>query len=323
MQSAKHSQISDHEESKVILEEQKRSSEVREQSFGELHDDKLKALTVDITVAKGNELMMDRLLKSVNMVKEVLQSNLKLREQIQELNKRVEMQNAEIFCLQSEREEQRDRLDILSKMESNVIPSKKPSPEEKLKLQQRMSITDEILQLRREKHILEQRVHYLELENASIRTHIYPSNRRQPGTDDFEPVRSILNDHGTLVPIKRNITGSRMKRPLRLLYEQDVSPKLSNVRAEAKPSTLHAAAVHASGPGTEDGFRRGASTANKVAEHVRNRNANAEKQRSKRRIVLPREVEVEDAGGERDGSRMGNRASWRKNATSKKVHSNA
>ena len=266
-------------------------------------------LTEGIPVAKKNELIMDRLLENVNMVKEVLQSNLKLREQVQELNKKIEMMNAEIFYLQSDREEQKDRLEILSKMQNSLMLTKKLSAEDKIRFQQRMIITDEMLQLKKEKQMLEQRISYLEMENAYIRNNAYPTNRKQPGTDDFEPVRSFLNDSSILAPLKRNITGLHAKRPLRLVYEQDISPKIANIRTVENKSSC-------------EGLKRGASAANRPSDPIKNRNTSYEKGKSKR-CILPNTIErIEDISVERDGSRVGNRLSWKKNTGNKFIHSN-
>jgi hypothetical protein len=60
---------------------------------------------------------MDRLLQSVNMVKEVLQSNLHLRQQNLDLNLQVDQLNADVFHLQCENEEFREKYQIMAKFE--------------------------------------------------------------------------------------------------------------------------------------------------------------------------------------------------------------
>ena len=54
-----------------------------------------------------------RIIHTVNMMKEVLQGNLGLRETIQKQSELIDNQNAEIFQLQNENEDLRERLMIL------------------------------------------------------------------------------------------------------------------------------------------------------------------------------------------------------------------
>ena len=54
-----------------------------------------------------------RIIHTVNMMKEVLQGNLGLRETIQKQSELIDNQNAEIFQLQNENEDLRERLIIL------------------------------------------------------------------------------------------------------------------------------------------------------------------------------------------------------------------
>ena len=88
----------------IFVGESKKGEKLGETSFGELNtqSNKLNALTTGL-IEGDKERVMDRLLQSVNMVKEVLQSNLKLREQVQEMGQRLDQQNAELFHLQCHR----------------------------------------------------------------------------------------------------------------------------------------------------------------------------------------------------------------------------
>ena len=79
--------------------------------------------TKELHNKRKKEKMMDRLLKSGNMVKEVLQCNLQLREQIQELTQRLEVQNAELCSLQSENEEQKEKLQIIMSFDDPNLTS--------------------------------------------------------------------------------------------------------------------------------------------------------------------------------------------------------
>ena len=157
---------------------------------------KLNSITKDLPNESNKEKIMDRLLKSVNMVKEVLQSNLQLREQVQELTQRLEVQNAELCSLQSENEEQKEKLQIIMSFDDPNLTS-----EENEKKKQKINMAERILQLEKEKTMLQKRIDNLEIENTRIHTNKYIS---QPGTDDFEPVRSLVNDSNAqmLIPIK-------------------------------------------------------------------------------------------------------------------------
>ena len=54
-----------------------------------------------------------RIIQTVNMMKEVLQGNLGLRETIQKQSELIDEQNGEIFQLQNENEDLRERLQVL------------------------------------------------------------------------------------------------------------------------------------------------------------------------------------------------------------------
>jgi len=54
-----------------------------------------------------------RIIHTVNMMKEVLQGNLGLRETIQKQSELIDEQNGEIFQLQNENEDLRERLSVL------------------------------------------------------------------------------------------------------------------------------------------------------------------------------------------------------------------
>ena len=96
--------------------------------------------------------IIKRLLKSIGMVKKILQYNLQLREQIQDLKQEIAQQKTELFHLYCENEEQKDKILILTKMNTSQL-----------------NIVEEIHQLKKDKAIIEQRVHFLELENAKYK----------------------------------------------------------------------------------------------------------------------------------------------------------
>ena len=93
---------------------------VKKQPLSKKDSGNLELMSVcDFSILNNKNQSIDRLLKSVGRVKEVLKSNLELREQIQLLTKRIEMQNAELFHLQCENNDQKSKILILSNMNTN------------------------------------------------------------------------------------------------------------------------------------------------------------------------------------------------------------
>lgn len=62
---------------------------------------------------ESKDAITERIIHTVNMMKEVLQSNLSLRETIQKQSEIIDNLNADIFQLQNENEDLRDRVQIL------------------------------------------------------------------------------------------------------------------------------------------------------------------------------------------------------------------
>ena len=62
---------------------------------------------------ESKDAITERIIHTVNMMKEVLQSNLNLRETIQKQSEMIDNLNADIFSLQNENEDLRDRIQIL------------------------------------------------------------------------------------------------------------------------------------------------------------------------------------------------------------------
>ena len=62
---------------------------------------------------ESKDAITERIIHTVNMMKEVLQSNLTLRETIQKQSEMIDSLNAEIFQIQNENEDLRERLQIL------------------------------------------------------------------------------------------------------------------------------------------------------------------------------------------------------------------
>lgn len=84
-----------------------------------------------------------RIIQTVNMMKEVLQGNLGLRETIQKQSELIDEQNGEIFQLQNENEDLRERLQVLEEFTGK-------------------DSNEEVQQLVKDKKMLEKRVEHLE-----------------------------------------------------------------------------------------------------------------------------------------------------------------
>ena len=205
------------------------------------------------------------------MVKEVLQSNLKLREQVQELSQKVDQSNADIFHLQCENDEQKEKIQILAGMANDTITpatlcqkdialgtgegeetvgksrtgSGMPLTSGTTLSKGKINVAEEILQLKRDKNMLAQRVHYLEIENIHMRTGT--SHEERPsisGTDDYEPVRSVLNGSelptpNSQLPKMSQSTGPRRARHFGPPHKPPEAPHTSyaKVRRTNKPAS--------------------------------------------------------------------------------------
>ena len=121
---------------------------------------------------EGKSKFTERLFKSISMIKEVLQTNLKLRGQVEQLTQRISMQNAEIFHLQCENDDQKDKIQILSNIGQKGLPDNHIN-------------ADEVLKLRREKTMLEQRVYYLEMEIKKLNNNYVPVSNPSTSANEF------------------------------------------------------------------------------------------------------------------------------------------
>ena len=158
-----------------IAEEQKRIEEsmMEKLDINGIHGDK--------------EKIMDKLLKSVDMVKGILQTNLKLRQQIIEMGRKIDQTNIDFFHVQDENEEIKAKIMILED-----INSKKES--DGSEFDNRIYLDSELNQLRNDNSILEKQLQSLEKDNINIRIskNTNPHFPKITGADDFEPVRSII-----------------------------------------------------------------------------------------------------------------------------------
>jgi len=122
--------------------------------------------------------MTERLIESVNMVKELLQSNRQLREIIDSKSTDNEKYQNEVVVLQLENQDLKDKIDVLSRLVRppnaddivNLDPRRLFSDDPQLTLQVGGSekLAQEVLELRRANRTLEDRVHHLEQNNTKI-----------------------------------------------------------------------------------------------------------------------------------------------------------
>ncbi len=192
---------------------------------------------------------MERLLQNVNQVKQILQGNLKLREDNLELQRQLSQVRTDMSHIQLENEELKEKVQILAHLAPStatavgaadpeaVIPpfagttsssmastairfnprSTAATPESKTS-QGRLDLANEFLQLKKDKGALERRVEDLERQNIHIRAASHTSDSRRPvppdasGTDDFEPVRSVMNGAETFYRVTHNYSQMRQTR---------------------------------------------------------------------------------------------------------------
>ena len=151
--------------------------------------------------AGGLSSHSDRLLHSVNMVKEILQSNLALREHITQISQQSDGQKSELCQMQMENADLRERLQIMenvtgkdSKVLANahnpafemtetdwsLLLQKEHSKEAFMK--HKNEIANEIFNLRKDKKILEKRVQQLEMNTIQNSRHAITQMNRERTT---------------------------------------------------------------------------------------------------------------------------------------------
>ena len=69
-----------------------------------------------MTQQQAKDAITERIIHTVNMMKEVLQSNLSLRETIQKQSETLENLNTELFQMQNENEDLRERLQLFEEL---------------------------------------------------------------------------------------------------------------------------------------------------------------------------------------------------------------
>ncbi len=120
--------------------------------------------------------MTERLIESVNMVKELLQSNRQLREIIDQKSQDAEKFQNEVVVLQLENQDLKDKIDVFSKLVRppnaedifNLDPRKLFSDDPPLQLGGSEKLAQEVLELRKANRTLEERVKHLEQNNNKI-----------------------------------------------------------------------------------------------------------------------------------------------------------
>jgi len=167
-------------EQNILLDKLDEKENLKDELISKARD--LNSLSKNIENDKDN--IIQRLIKSVNMVKEVLQSNLRLRIQNQEQSKEINMLKAEKFHLYNENDELKEKEKLIMEM------GDEDTTKNDIKNITKLKIANEIVQLKKEKSELEQRVKNLEKENIHFRAH---PESVYLGNCDFEPVRSIVN----------------------------------------------------------------------------------------------------------------------------------
>ena len=93
------------------------------------------------------------------MVKEVLQSNIVLRENIANLTGEVDRLTSQLFELQCENDDVRDRLQIMECIAGRTAPSLYDSD-----TRSKQDIANELLRCKKEKRALELRLRHMELD---------------------------------------------------------------------------------------------------------------------------------------------------------------
>lgn len=93
---------------------------------------------------ESKDAITERIVHTLNMMKEVLQGNLQLRANIQKQSEQIDDKNTEIYQLQQENEDLRERLQVLEEYTGKDSIS-------------------EVQKLVKEKRALENRVKHLEL----------------------------------------------------------------------------------------------------------------------------------------------------------------
>lgn len=150
----------------------------------------------------------------MNTVKEVLQANLRLRQENLLLQQQLDQFKAEMTHIHAENEELQDKFNVFSSMNEEV-ESKNDEDDSTLSYmsppinkfndsatrlsgspQRGMDLINELFRVKKDKLLLEKRLKDLERENIHFRAANYNvalADPKEEDSEDFEPVRSVLN----------------------------------------------------------------------------------------------------------------------------------
>ncbi|KAL4428978.1 hypothetical protein ABPG74_011174 [Tetrahymena malaccensis] len=163
----------------------------------------------------GQDFAIKRLIESVNMIRELLQSNTEMREIIDSMNQEKENFNAELNILQMENQDLREKLEIIETFQITSSSSEASSEsanecrknyDDAPPLNKR-EIASEILQLRKDKRKLNQRIKQLEIENLNLQNIINPNfTHAEPTRTHLQatPSSQINKNRQIITPHSRN-----------------------------------------------------------------------------------------------------------------------
>ncbi|KAL4471134.1 hypothetical protein ABPG72_019076 [Tetrahymena utriculariae] len=165
----------------------------------------------------GQDFAIKRLIESVNMIRELLQSNTEMREIIDSMNQEKENFNAELNILQMENQDLREKLEIMETFQitssSSEISSesanecRKNNHYDDAPALNKREIASEILQLRKDKRKLNQRIKQLEIENLNLQSIINPNfTHAEPTRTHLQatPSTQINKSRQAITPHSRN-----------------------------------------------------------------------------------------------------------------------
>ncbi|EAS05465.2 kinesin motor catalytic domain protein (macronuclear) [Tetrahymena thermophila SB210] len=180
----------------------------------------------------GQDFAIKRLIDSVNMIRELLQSNTEMREIIDSMNQEKENFNAELNILQMENQDLREKLEIMETFhatssevssESTNECRKNNNQDDILSLNKR-EIASEILQLRKDKRKLNQRIKQLEIENLNLQNIINPNfTHAEPTRTHLQatPSSQINKSRSIITPHSRNESRQNQLQNSNLMQIQD------------------------------------------------------------------------------------------------------
>ena len=177
----------------------------------------------------------ERLIESVNMVKELLQGNRQLRDTIDRLTSTGEKNESDLYQLQVENRDLRDKIEVLESIIKahptdyenydwrSIINEENPNYIVSTNNKAVDTVASEMLELKKNNRMLENRVKHLELQNMHL-SHNYDYH------GNIEPTR-------TLVDWSKNSS----QRDMRVLnsFEAEPGARVSKVDDEPRPASSY------------------------------------------------------------------------------------